>query len=129
MDMGLGEVDLNDTNAEFSDGKSDQKSEEVSENEDEVAELQQLAEKREPKKRSNRNLRVNPGPNGRSILVRARMPDYKKLTRQVESRRRSFEIIREVDVAVFKDKKPTGMGAMMGTMELLSGNVMNGNPM
>ena len=82
MDMGLGEVDLNDTNAEFSDGKSDQKSEEVSENENEVAELEQLAEKHdEPKKRSNRNLRVNPGPNGRSILVRARMPDYKKLTR------------------------------------------------
>ena len=71
---------MNDTNVDASE-ESDGESDEVSENEDEVAELQQLAEKREPKRRSNRNLRVNPGPNGRSILVRARMPDYKKLTR------------------------------------------------
>ena len=80
--------------------------------------LESFVSKRNEKKKST---------NTKSIIVRARMPDFKKLTRQVEERRRSFERVRQ-PAAVYKDKKREGLGDVpMTTIELLSDNVMTIN--
>lgn len=48
-----------------------------------------LVNQRNEKKRSRRQR--PPGPNSKAIIVRASMADFRKLTGQVEQRRRSFE--------------------------------------
>lgn len=91
-------------------------------------ELSEMPKKQEVLQKPKHIVAVPHSKNGRSILVRMRMADFRKVTNQIENRRRSFERQSRDLTSTNERKKATFGPNPASSIEILSGNLMNTDP-